>query len=276
VPPHQVFDLQRAPWGNVEQMTLDYVTDCLLGWATRIEQEFNEKLFTKAEKAAGLYVRHNFAALLRGDMKSRAESHSIALQNGWMNRGEVRALEELDPMDAAAARVFTVQSNLTTIPILERGGPAAMGKSGQDVNGADQQATGATRDLMKAIEPVLADAYRGLARIETDKVTRASKRGGEWVDEFLASHAKATESRVAPIVGCALIALRGVDGRSIEERDRVAARFATQWMTRVREQLRSTAADRAITTELWATLYADAAAAKDLRILETLCAGGDS
>lgn len=276
VPPHKVFDLQRATWGNVEQMNLDYVTDCLLGWATRIEQEFNEKLFTQAERAAGLYVRHNFAALLRGDMKSRAESYSIALQNGWMNRGEVRALEEYDPMDAAAGRVFTVQSNLTTIPILERGGPAAMNKSGQGVMPADPQAPEAKRDLMKAIEPVLADAYRSLARIETDKVTRASSRGlSDWAEAFISTHTKAVEARLAPIVGCVLACLRGVDGRSIEERDGVAARFAAQRMAAVRQQLHSTAPDRAIMTDQWATLYADAAAANDLRVLETLCSGGN-
>lgn len=277
VPPHKVFELDRATWGNVEQMNLDYVTDCLLGWATRIEQELNAKLFTPTEAAQGFYVRHNFAAFLRADTKTRAEAYSIALQNGWINRGEVRALEEFEPMDEAEGSVFTVQSNLTTIPILQRGGPAAMGKGGQGSNSADQQAAGAVRDLMRAIEPVLADAYRSLARIETDKVTRASSRGlSDWAEAFLVSHTKAVEARVAPIVGCVLIALRGVDGRSIDERDRVAARFAAQRMAAVREQLRSTSADRAITTEQWATLYADAAAANDLRVLETLCAGGDS
>lgn len=277
VPPHKVFDLARATWSNVEQMNLDYVTDCLLGWATRIEHELNAKLFTQAEIAQGFYVRHNLAAFLRADSKARSESYSLALQNGWMKRAEVRALEELDPMDEAEGRVFTVQSNLTTIPILERGGPAAMGKSGQGSAPADPQAPDAKRDLLKAIEPVLADAYRSLARIETDKVARAMKRGSaEWIDEFVATHTKAVEARVAPIVGCVLVCLRGVEGRSIEERDRVAARFAAQRMTVVREQIRSTSPERAIIGDQWATLYADAAAANDLRVLETLCAGGNS
>jgi len=37
--------------------------------------------------------------LLRGDTKSRYEAHNMALQGGWMNRNEVRAMENLNPVE---------------------------------------------------------------------------------------------------------------------------------------------------------------------------------
>ena len=46
---------------------------------------------------------------MRGDAKSRAEANAINLQNGILNRNEVRARERLNPI--VNGNIYTVQSN---------------------------------------------------------------------------------------------------------------------------------------------------------------------
>ncbi len=53
-----------------------------------LEQELNRRLFTRAERAAGYYVRFNLAGLLRGTAKERAEFYHYAITDGWMCRNE--------------------------------------------------------------------------------------------------------------------------------------------------------------------------------------------
>ncbi|MOA55853.1 Phage portal protein [compost metagenome] len=53
-------------------------------------------MFTEAELRAGYYVKFNLAGLLRGTAKERAEFYHFAITDGWMNRNEVRVLEDMN------------------------------------------------------------------------------------------------------------------------------------------------------------------------------------
>jgi HK97 family phage portal protein len=111
VPPHKVGDFSQAHLANIEASNLDYLMTCLIGWLEAIEQQFNLKLFSRAEWLAGYYVEHNVNALLRGDIATRFNSYEVALRNGWMNRDQVRDRENLNPMGAAeGGDIYTVQS----------------------------------------------------------------------------------------------------------------------------------------------------------------------
>ncbi|MCP4215452.1 MAG: phage portal protein, partial [bacterium] len=93
VPPHKLADLERSTNNNIEHQGIEYVTDALLPWTVRIEQELNYKLFTEAEQETH-YVKFNLNALMRGDLKTRAEYYSKATGGRpWMTPDEVRALE---------------------------------------------------------------------------------------------------------------------------------------------------------------------------------------
>lgn len=105
VPVPLLAQLDNATLNNMETMGIQFVTLCLRPWAVQVEQEFSRKLLTQNERISETYFfRFNFAGLLRGDTKARAEYYKAALGGpstgiGWMSVNEVRELENLDRVD---------------------------------------------------------------------------------------------------------------------------------------------------------------------------------
>jgi HK97 family phage portal protein len=83
-------------YANVEQQALMFVTYSLRPWLVLIEQAISADPDLCSERQ---YVEFLVDALLRADAKTRAEVYALALDplQGWMNRAEVRRLENLDP-----------------------------------------------------------------------------------------------------------------------------------------------------------------------------------
>jgi len=82
-------------YSNTEQQSLHFVTYSLRPWLVAIEQALSADpdLFT-----AGTYCEFLLDALLRADSHTRAQVYALALDpiNGWMDRSEVRRLENLE------------------------------------------------------------------------------------------------------------------------------------------------------------------------------------
>ena len=62
------------------------------------QSALNRSLLTEAEKAQGLYFALDTSELLKGDMVSRFNAYSVALQNNIMSIDEVRYRENLPPL----------------------------------------------------------------------------------------------------------------------------------------------------------------------------------
>lgn len=94
---------KTSTYASAEQFFIAHVIYSVMPWVRRWEQALNRDLLSRRERAAGLFVKFNVNALLRGDSKSRSEFYRAALGTasspGWMTPNEVRELEELDPMD---------------------------------------------------------------------------------------------------------------------------------------------------------------------------------
>jgi hypothetical protein len=88
-----------STYASAEQFMLSFVTHTIRPWATRIEQSINKYLISETDRKAGYYAEFKLDALLRGDTTSRYNAYSSALTNMWMTRNEVRALENLDPVE---------------------------------------------------------------------------------------------------------------------------------------------------------------------------------
>jgi HK97 family phage portal protein len=56
---------------NLEQLNIEYVTDCLMPWLVRFEQEVERKLF-RTDEMSTLDAKFDVSKLLRGDMASTA------------------------------------------------------------------------------------------------------------------------------------------------------------------------------------------------------------
>jgi HK97 family phage portal protein len=98
---------ETSTYASAEQFALDFVKHTIRPQCFRYEQAFNKALFA-AE--AGVSCEFDLDGLLRGDSASQANYYASALQNGWMNRNEVRSKQNLPPIDGGDE--FTVQTNL--------------------------------------------------------------------------------------------------------------------------------------------------------------------
>lgn len=117
VSPHLVGDLSRATFSNIEQLALEFVKMTLMAWMVRWEQSMWRCLLTPEEKNQGYYFKHNVNGLLRGDFVSRMAGYASALQNGHMNRDEVRELEDRNPLPNGEGEQYTIQLNMQTLPV---------------------------------------------------------------------------------------------------------------------------------------------------------------
>src|SRR5690606_21830921 len=63
------------------------------------EQEVNRKLLSKQERLQGLTFKYNENAHLRGHIKTSGEFYIKGIRSGWFTTNEVRAFEELPPLE---------------------------------------------------------------------------------------------------------------------------------------------------------------------------------
>ena len=112
VPPHMIGDLERATFSNIEQQSIDFVTNTLRPWAVRIELAITRDLIPEEEKDK-VFAEFSMNALLRGDIAARSEAYVKALTNGWLNPDEVREYENLNPIPDGSGQVYRVQLNTT-------------------------------------------------------------------------------------------------------------------------------------------------------------------
>lgn len=110
VPAHMINDLEKATFSNITQQAIQFVRYTIMPWVTNWEQELNRRLFTRAELAAGYYVRFNLTGLLRGTPQERAQFYHFAITDGWMSRNEARAFEDMNPVDGLDEMLVSVNA----------------------------------------------------------------------------------------------------------------------------------------------------------------------
>lgn len=90
-PPHILFELTRATFSNIEQQSLELLLYCMMAHfergAAHMTHQFAEE---------GHFFEFLPEALLKGDIKSRYEAYSIAIDKGLLNPNEVRRKENMN------------------------------------------------------------------------------------------------------------------------------------------------------------------------------------
>lgn len=103
-------------WGTGrEQINLGFKQYVLDQYTTRIEQSIAKNLLTPAERLR-YYAEYSFESLLRSDSAGRAAFYNAALNGGWLNVNEVRALDNWGPV--AGGDIYRVQSNMVPLTML--------------------------------------------------------------------------------------------------------------------------------------------------------------
>lgn len=98
VPPNKIGDWSQSHLANVEAANLDYVITVLAPWCEQYEQMANLRLLTSEDRARGVFVEHVMTALLRGDMKSRAEFYTKLRDLGVLSVNDILELENRNPI----------------------------------------------------------------------------------------------------------------------------------------------------------------------------------
>lgn len=221
LPPHKVGDLTRATFSNIEQQSIDYVVYSLMPWLVRWQDECNAKLFTEEEIAADShFCEFEVAALLRGDFQGRTDGYASAIQSGWMTRNEVRAKENLNPIDGLSEPL----SPLNMAPAGEAGDSDPLEPPEDD----DEDGGDSRQALRGVFEWALGQALQRSWQRTLSHAAKAAKTHGDlhtWWTVCAADERAHALGQVAPIMGRAILAgVARKDTRADE--DSVADAFA--------------------------------------------------
>lgn len=102
MPPHKVGILDRATFSNIEQQSLEFVTDTLLPWLRLIEKSIRKHLILRSDR---FFFEFNVAGLLRGDIVARYGAYAQGRQWGWLSVNEIRKLENMNPVAGGDTRL---------------------------------------------------------------------------------------------------------------------------------------------------------------------------
>lgn len=114
VSPVKCFDMEKSTYNNSEQAELNFLNDTLRPLLTKIEQEFETKLFGNKY---GYDIKFDVKELLRTDKKSQAEYLTKLFNLGVLSPNEIR--KELDLDEIEGGDIHVAQINLTSIKNLE-------------------------------------------------------------------------------------------------------------------------------------------------------------
>ena len=116
VPPALVQLPSQTTYSNTEQQNLMFSRHTIVPWTQRIEQEIDRKLIASYDRPQ-IYTKFKLSDLQRGDSAARANYFTQMLQSGVLSINEVRAEEQLNPIEGGS--VHMVQINQIALNKLE-------------------------------------------------------------------------------------------------------------------------------------------------------------
>lgn len=122
VPPTVAGITDNATYSNTDQESRALVVRCLAPMARRIEQAMNAAMLPP-EARKTLFVEHDLAGLLRGDLKARYEAYRIGREWGWLSPNEIRGWENMPEIDGGDEYLSPL--NMTPIQDRQRGSEGA-------------------------------------------------------------------------------------------------------------------------------------------------------
>ena len=147
---------------NLEEQNRDYFQTSLSRWMNRFVEEARRKLLPPQLRSSGdHYFRWFPEAFLRGDVKMRMESYSLAIASRILSPNEARAKEDMDPYE---------------------GGD-------EYLNPAIEQSP-KLDDQKSKLRSIISNQLEGALLVESNKVERASKVTKDflsWVQKFYSS-----------------------------------------------------------------------------------------
>lgn len=114
VPPHLVFELGRATWGNAGEMGAAFLRFTLDRWIKAWQGEIRLKLIAPEDRDT-FYAEFMVDDLLRSDLAARADAYGKLIAARVLNPNEVRAMENRAPYEGGDE--FANPNITTTNPV---------------------------------------------------------------------------------------------------------------------------------------------------------------
>lgn len=115
VPLHMLAEMMAgASYASVEQRSLEFLILSLRPRLVRIEQAVYRSLMTEAEREE-FFTEFLVDGLLRGDIRSRYAAYSAGRQWGWLSINDVRALENMNPIDGDGGNEYLKPLNMADV-----------------------------------------------------------------------------------------------------------------------------------------------------------------
>lgn len=188
VPPHKVYDLERATFSNIEHQGLEFVQDTLLPIARTWEAAISRDLIADDET---YFAEFLFEFYLRGDNASRATFYREMLNIGVLSVNEIRTLENLNGIGPDGDKRY-MQLNMTTLDRIgkepaETPPPEPPSDPAEDT----EDEPGDLSAPLAAAWGVYNEALGKFVRWEADAIDRLAGKGGNFlnaIEEFYVGH----------------------------------------------------------------------------------------
>ena len=205
VPPHMVQVLTDATFNNIEHQGASFKSVHFPPWAVRFEQSF-ERHFQDPVK---FFAEFNIDGLMRGNTEVRNEAYSKATGGSpWMTVNEVRALENLPPLDGGDE----LQQPLNM---------AAPGPPGEQTGLASEPAAPPTEPAALNVGPLLESAAVRIVNRERTALESRAKRYADdrpawdaWIKDWYVGQSRYMTEALTPINEAAGSPLNDVEGLS--------------------------------------------------------------
>lgn len=202
VPPYMIADMEAANYSNIVQQDLAFSKHTLTPWCSRIEQAANLRLLSSMERDRSMYVKHNLDGIQRGDITTRYNSYGTMWDRGIMSANEIRALEEMNPIEHGDEYYlpmnFTPASNPAPAPFKNPNTPSSMPTRTEPVEVEQRkiehrkQLGRKRQKIIRGHLPLLEDALMRVVRREKDKILAAARKNlrtkqsfEEFLEDFL-------------------------------------------------------------------------------------------
>lgn len=177
-------DDSSVSYNSLEMKNQAYLTNCLMRWLVRWQEECAAKLLTTAERnSEQWYFRFVTQALLRGTTKERFDVYNIGRQIGVFSPNEVRELEDMNEREDADGDKYDNPAITPGKPKNAKPTPAQpMQPDEDDANEKDDTPAVAAR-LAKVVRAHVG----GLVNVECRKVEQAAATEKDfcgWLNTF--------------------------------------------------------------------------------------------
>lgn len=179
LPPHLLFELDRATFSNIEHQSIEFLTFSMQPWLVLWEQEIDRQLIPEADQGE-YFSQFVVEGILRGDIASRYGAYAIGRQWGWLSADDIRRLENMNALPNGEGKVYLSPLNMVPVQLL--------GEIKQEKKNSEIQIR-----MINQFRRLFYDSFNRIVRREINALQKASKRFegngskqrfSQWLNEF--------------------------------------------------------------------------------------------